>query len=103
VAAIPATPPSAWPAVTPVGNSQTLPASPGGYSFAPGGNAVRPEARPVNNPPAVRAADAKPLVPVAPPPASALPGTDQIKNIFALIGVLAVLYFALRLLGSTVG
>ncbi len=103
VAAIPATPLPASPAVTPVAVSQPLPVGGGGYSFAPGIAANPSQARPAANPPLVNGVGAKPLVPVAPPPASSLPGADQIKNIFALIGVLAVLFFALRLLGSAVG
>jgi hypothetical protein len=36
-------------------------------------------------------------------PAGPLPNTDQIKTILAAVGVLAVLYHAMRLLGSAVG
>jgi hypothetical protein len=48
-------------------------------------------------------AAARPLVAVAAPPPSPLPALEQIKTILAVIGVLAVLYHALRMLGSAVG
>ena len=43
------------------------------------------------------------LVAVAAPPPGPLPAAEQIKTILAMIGVLAVLYHALRMLGSAVG
>ena len=45
----------------------------------------------------------RPLVAVAAPPPGPLPALEQIKTILAVIGVLAVLYHALRMLGSAVG
>ncbi len=103
VAAIPATPASPWRAVTPVAGSATLPANRGGQSLAAGAGNHAFQTRPAAASATVRAAGNKPLVRAAPPPASSLPGIDQIKNIFALIGVLAMLYFVFRLLGSAVG
>ncbi len=40
---------------------------------------------------------------MAPSPAGPLPSIDQIKTILAAIGVIAVLYQALRLLGWAIG
>jgi hypothetical protein len=103
VVAISATPATASPSVTPVAGSQASPVTVGGHSFAPGVGDKPSSARPSTSPQVVREGNAKPLVPVTPPPASPLPGADQIKNILAIIGVLAVLYSAFRLLGSAVG
>ncbi len=44
-----------------------------------------------------------PLAAIAAPPATAAPRADQIKSILALVGALALLYFALRFLGWAVG
>jgi hypothetical protein len=43
------------------------------------------------------------LVAAASPQNGRLPSIDQLKTLFAAIGVLVVLYQALRLLGSAVG
>ena len=55
----------------------------------------------------VSAADAAahptPAVAIPAPPAGSLPSTDQIKTVLAAVGVIAVLYHAMRLLGSAVG
>ena len=44
-----------------------------------------------------------PVASAAIPPAGPLPGSDQIKTILAAVGIIAVLYHALRLLGWAVG
>ena len=44
-----------------------------------------------------------PTAAIPAPPAGPLPTTNQIKSILALLGVLAVLYHALRFLGWAVG
>ncbi len=44
-----------------------------------------------------------PVAAIPATPAGRLPSTDQIKTILAAIGVLAVLFHAMRLLGSVVG
>jgi hypothetical protein len=47
--------------------------------------------------------EAKPIAAMAMPSKGPLPSTDQLKTIFAAIGVLAVFYAAMRLLGAAVG
>ncbi len=44
-----------------------------------------------------------PVAAIAPTPAGPLPSTDQIKTILAAIGIIAVIYQALRLLGWAIG
>jgi serine protease Do len=46
---------------------------------------------------------AAPPASIPAPPANRLPNTDQMKTILAAIGILAVLYHSLRLLGRAVG
>ncbi len=46
---------------------------------------------------------AAPTAAIPPKPAEPLPSSDQIKTILAAIGVIAVLYHAMRLLGRAVG
>jgi hypothetical protein len=51
----------------------------------------------------VRQSSAAPPASIPAPPPSRLPNTDQAKTILAAIGILAVLYHGLRLLGRAVG
>ena len=44
-----------------------------------------------------------PVTAIPPPPANLLPSSDQIKTILAAIGIIAVLYQVLRLLGWAIG
>jgi hypothetical protein len=98
-------------------SSSTLPSSGGASNTAPtslasnaGGHASSDAARKSPStssaqPNASSTGDtaAKTVVAVPSPPTSPLPNADQLKTIFAAIGILAVLYVALRMLGSAVG
>jgi hypothetical protein len=79
-------------------------ASPSGETSARPASAVNASINASPAPGAAKAAASDSAVAAVPsPPTSNFPRTDQLKTIFAAIGVLVVLYQAIRLLGSAVG
>jgi hypothetical protein len=110
VAAIPAAMPVAVPAAAPVAPQPVTPPAPA-VSQVAAAREVSPRAAPmVPTSTSTLPAEARtgqtlppPVAAIAPSPVGPLPSTDQIKTILAAIGVIAVLYQVLRLLGWAIG
>ena len=92
---------AAIPALSPTPPNSPNPATSMAATPAAGKDYGPPSASTANMPSAISPA-IRPLAAV-PPPAGPLPNAEQLKTVFAVVGVLAVLYHAVRMLGSAVG